>query len=142
MMFGSYNKFNNKINLGKAKASRVYLLWTDLQPKCFTDAGFVSSLDFFTSIIASVVIFSVLGFLSEQLGVDIKDVAAGGQGLAFIAYPTALAKLPLPELWSILFFAMLFFLGLDSEFALLETVLTAMYDGYPKLRNHKVRKSP
>lgn len=118
MMFGSYNKFNNKINL---------------------DAGFVSSLDFFTSIIASVVIFSVLGFLSEQLGVDIKDVAAGGQGLAFIAYPTALAKLPLPELWSILFFAMLFFLGLDSEFALLETVLTAMYDGYPKLRNHKVK---
>jgi len=33
---------------------------------------------------------------------------------------------------------MLFFLGLDSEFALLETVLTAVYDGFPRLRNHKV----
>ena len=31
------------------------------------------------------------------------------------------------------------FLGLDSEFALLETALTALYDGYPKLRNHKVK---
>ena len=33
---------------------------------------------------------------------------------------------------------MLFFLGLDSEFALLETVLTALYDGVPKMRKHKV----
>ena len=33
---------------------------------------------------------------------------------------------------------MLFFLGLDSEFALLETALTALYDAFPKLRNHKV----
>ena len=140
MMFGSYNKFNNKINYGKAIIPMEAILNSLTKLDVFTDAGFVSSLDFFTSITASVVIFSVLGFLSEQLGVDIKDVAAGGQGLAFIAYPTALAKLPLPELWSILFFAMLFLLGLDSEFALLETVLTAMYDGYPKLRNHKVRQ--
>jgi solute carrier family 6 amino acid transporter-like protein 5/7/9/14 len=95
-------------------------------------------LDFITSIISSCVIFSVLGNLSKTLGVDIEHVAEGGQGLAFIAYPEALSRLPIPALWSILFFIMLFFLGLDSEFALLETVLTAVYDGFPKLRNHKV----
>ena len=44
------------------------------------DAAIVSSLDFITSLIASVVIFSVLGFLSEELGVEVKDVAQGGQG--------------------------------------------------------------
>ena len=66
-------------------------------------------------------VFSVLGFLSQQTGIDIEDVAKGGQGLAFVAYPEALATLPLPWLWSILLFLMLFFLGLDSEFALLET---------------------
>ena len=59
-------------------------------------------------------------------------------GLAFIVYPEALARLPWPWLWSILFFFMLFFLGLDSEFALLETALTALYDGVPRLRNHRV----
>jgi len=118
MMFGSYNKFHNKINI---------------------DASVVSSLDFLTSIIASVVIFSVLGFLSHLTGVPIDKVAVKGQGLAFIVYPTALAELPVGWLWSILFFLMLFFLGLDSEFALLETALTAIYDGYPKLRNHKVK---
>jgi len=118
VMFGSYNKFHNKINI---------------------DAAVVSSLDFITSLIASVVIFSVLGHQAKNLGVDIKDVAEGGQGLAFVAYPEALAQLPQPWLWSVLFFFMLFFLGLDSEFALLETALTALYDGCPKLRNHKVK---
>ena len=117
MMFGSYNKFHNKIN------------W---------DASFVSSMDFFTSIISSVVVFSILGFLSGKLGVPVEDVADAGHGLAFVVYPTALAQLPGSWIWAILFFIMLFFLGLDSEFALLETALTAMYDGYPKLRNHKV----
>ena len=68
------------------------------------------------------------------------QVADGGQGLAFVVYPEALSRLPLPWLWGILFFFMLFLLGLDSEFALLETALTALYDGYPKARNHKVRK--
>ena len=99
----------------------------------------MSSLDFITSIISSCVVLSVLGFLAKQSGIDIKDVAKGGQGLAFVAYPEALASLPLPWLWSILFFLMLFFLGLDSEFALLETGLTALYDGMPVLRKHKVK---
>ena len=98
----------------------------------------VSSLDFITSLIASVVIFSVLGFMAKSLGVSIEDVAEGGQGLAFVAYPEALAQLPLSWLWSVLFFFMLFLLGLDSEFALLETALTAMYDGFPKIRKYKV----
>ena len=58
-MFGSYNKFHNKIHI---------------------DAAIVSSLDFVTSLIASCVIFSVLGYLSVELDVDIKHVAKGGQG--------------------------------------------------------------
>ena len=46
VMFGSYNKFHNKINI---------------------DASVVSSLDFITSLIASVVIFSVLGHQVNNL---------------------------------------------------------------------------
>ncbi len=68
----------------------------------------------------------------------INVVVLNCEGLAFIIYPEALSRLFLPWLWSILFFFMLFLLGLDSEFALLETALTALYDGVPRFRNHKV----
>jgi solute carrier family 6 amino acid transporter-like protein 5/7/9/14 len=98
----------------------------------------ISSLDFLTSVISGVVIFSVLGQLKLEGGFDdISDVVKGGTGLAFIAYPDALSRLWLPQLWSVMFFFMLFLLGLDSEFALLETVLTVIYDGMPKTKKYK-----
>lgn len=119
IMFGSYNKFRNKVHI---------------------DAFVVSSLDFITSLIASTAIFSVLGGMAKDLDVEIEELAASGPGLAFIAYPEAIVRmLPIPQLWSALFFFMLFTLGLDSEFALLETVLTAVYDTFPSTRNHKVK---
>lgn len=117
IMFGSYNKFSNPVH---------------------RDALFVSTMDFITSIIGGIVIFSVLGNMSTELGIDIKDVAKAGQGLAFVAYPEALSRLVVPQLWSFLFFFMLFLLGLDSEFALLETFLTAFYDEFPRSRQYKI----
>ena len=35
--------------------------------------------------------------------------------MAFIIYPEAVARMPVPHLWAVLFFLMLITLGLDSE---------------------------
>ncbi|XP_041659474.1 sodium- and chloride-dependent GABA transporter 2-like isoform X2 [Cheilinus undulatus] len=107
---GSYNKYNNN---------------------CYKDAFALCLLNSATSFVAGFAIFSVLGFMSYELGVDISTVAESGPGLAFIAYPRAVAMMPLPQVWAAFFFFMIIFLGLDSEFVYLEGLVTSVSDMYP-----------
>lgn len=79
------------------------------------DAIVVTFTNLATSIFAGFVIFSIMGFLARQMGMPIDDVIKSGAGLAFIAYPEAVARMPLPNLWAVLFFVMLFILGIGSQ---------------------------
>jgi len=42
--------------------------------------------------------------------------------------------MPAAPFWSILFFIMLFTLGVDSQFAMVETIVTAVVDEFPVLK--------
>lgn len=53
-------------------------------------------------------------FFSDMSGKSVATVATSGAGLAFVTYPEAIAKMPLPQIWAVLFFIMLFLLGIDS----------------------------
>ena len=59
-MFGSYNKFKHRVHI----TSTV-----------------ISSLDFVTSIIASVLVFSILGAQSKETGIPLEDLVQGGKRL-------------------------------------------------------------
>lgn len=88
-----------------------------------------------TSFLAGFTIFSVLGNLAHEKGVEITQVIqTGGPSLAFISYPQALANFPaIPQLFSVMFFLMLFTLGLGTLTALTSGVITVICDAFPRL---------
>ncbi|XP_058468054.1 sodium-dependent nutrient amino acid transporter 1-like isoform X1 [Malaya genurostris] len=119
VMFSSYNNFHHNIH---------------------RDAMIVTCLDTFTSLLAGMTIFSVLGNLAHNLGIeDISKVVKSGTGLAFISYPDAIAKFNVvPQLFSVLFFFMMFVLGLGSAVALHSTLITVVWDAFPKFKYWQV----
>ncbi|KAJ8342313.1 hypothetical protein SKAU_G00322410 [Synaphobranchus kaupii] len=94
-----------------------------------------------TSFLAGFAIFSILGHMAWRKNVPVDKVADSGPGLAFVAYPEALALLPGSVFWSILFFLMLFMLGVDTLFGNMEGITTAVLDEFPQLRGDMKRKS-
>ncbi|KAK8399196.1 hypothetical protein O3P69_003366 [Scylla paramamosain] len=83
---------------------------------CMRDAFVVTITNCSTSVFFGVVIFSVLGFLANEMGVNVNEVAASGSGLAFVVYPAAISLMPIPQLWSVLFFLMLINVGFGTQF--------------------------
>ena len=56
------------------------------------------------SMLAGIMIFSILGNMAASEGVPIKDVVSKGVGLAFVTIPKAISHLPAPGFFGVLFF--------------------------------------
>eukprot|EP00127_Corallochytrium_limacisporum_P005945 Clim_evm22s215 gene=Clim_evmTU22s215 len=89
------------------------------------------------SFFAGFAVFEILGWFSNLTGVPIQDVTPAGPSLTFIVYPTALAELPAPQFFNVLFFLTIFFLGVDSLFGLMEGTVAGINDTkYLSFLNH------
>lgn len=90
------------------------------------------------SLIAGFVVFGVLGHMAAVQNVPIDEVVKSGPSLAFVVFPEAISLLPLASFFSVLFFLMLFTLGIDSAFSLVEAVNTVVSDKFRKMAAHVV----
>ena len=79
------------------------------------DTFIVVIVDAVTCLICGICVFSTMGNLALEQGKTVDDVIADGPGLVFVVFPHALAKMPVPQLWSAMFFFMLILLGIDSQ---------------------------
>ena len=80
------------------------------------------------SVLAGVMIFSVLGYMAAQKGVPVSEVVSSGVGLAFVTLPTAINMMPMPALFGGLFFLALTIAGLSSMISILEAITSAVMD--------------
>lgn len=99
---------------------------TDTMIIAFADAGI--------SFLAGLVVFTTLGYMMHTSGVAIADMSISGLGLAFVTYPEAISQLPgghiIQAIFGLMFFLMLFTLGIDSAFSLVEGVVTGLVDKF------------
>ncbi|XP_045163172.2 sodium-dependent proline transporter-like [Mercenaria mercenaria] len=107
----SYNKFNNNIT---------------------RDTIILGLVNTVTSIFGGFIVFSFLGHASYQLNKPIEDIFDQGPGILFISYIQGVSQLPGSAVWALLFFMMVFTLGLDSVFLMVWTVYRALVDVMPR----------
>ena len=105
----SYNKFDNN---------------------CHRDALLVGCINCFTSFFAGFPVFAILGFMAKATGQEIEEVVQSGAALVFIAIPQACTFMPIPQIWSFLFFSMLLTLGVGTMIASVETLITVIIDQF------------
>ena len=86
----------------------------------FANSGF--------ELLAGIGVFAALGFLMQATGQPMEDVAAGGIGLAFIAFPSIVSSTTFGPLLGALFFASLVFAGFTSMISIVEVVVAAIQD--------------
>ncbi|GAK87727.1 sodium-dependent transporter [Vibrio ponticus] len=80
------------------------------------------------SILAGIMIFSVLGYMAQEQGKPLTEVVSAGVGLAFVTLPAAINLLPAPYILGPLFFLALVVAGLSSHISIMEAVTSAIID--------------
>lgn len=92
----------------------------------FANSGF--------ELLCGIGVFSALGFMAQASGVEVGEVASGGIGLAFVAFPAIINEAPAGALLGVLFFASLILAGITSLVSILEVVISAVRDKFEMTR--------
>jgi NSS family neurotransmitter:Na+ symporter len=80
------------------------------------------------SIIAGILIFSILGSMAHEQAKPLTEVVSSGVGLAFVTIPAAINLLPAPYILGPIFFFALVIAGLSSHLSIIEAATSAFMD--------------
>lgn len=107
---------------------------TDTTNNAFITAFSNSSFE----LLAGIGIFAALGYMAHNSGVAVKDLAAGGIGLAFVVLPQIINQLPFAQFFGVVFFSCLLIAGITSLISLLEVCISAASDKFGWNRHRSV----
>ncbi|WP_409500866.1 sodium-dependent transporter [Mannheimia glucosida] len=79
-------------------------------------------------LLAGIGVFAALGFMATAAGQEVNEVAKGGIGLAFFAFPTIINQAPFSALLGVLFFGSLTFAAFTSFISTIEVVIASLQD--------------
>ncbi|WP_439236468.1 sodium-dependent transporter [Lonepinella koalarum] len=88
-------------------------------------------------VLAGIGVFAALGFMATAGGQEVSEVAKGGIGLAFFAFPTIINEAPFGQVLGVLFFGSLTFAALTSFISVIEVIISAVQDKL-RIRRSKV----
>ena len=130
--------FSSLITLGALMTLASY---NDFRTNCHQQAIIVGLVDCCTSLIAGLWVWiSVPAKLQQRMFEVHGDSNEYGPQIAFISYLEVILRLPgPPQLWSFLFFTILFTLGIDSSFGYVEVFTTALIDHYRFLGQKRIK---
>ncbi|TRY78597.1 hypothetical protein TCAL_06909 [Tigriopus californicus] len=117
IVLSSYNSFHNSTH-------------QDCVLICLVDTG--------VSLITTVIMYCVMGTYALETGTTFGETVKKNSGTPFVAFSEALSRMVFPAVWSVLFFTMLFLVGLASSFQTVLANLTTLKECWPSLNHPKV----
>lgn len=103
-----------------------YGSYNDIKKPIIMDNLIIAICNSSVSFIAGFAVWSVVGFLEKKN--HLAKSKTSSAGLAFIAYPSAVDMMSWPNFWAIVLGLVLFLLGIDSAFAMVEATSTVVSD--------------
>jgi len=121
-------------SLGIAYGSHIALAsHNQFRNNIFRDAIIIGATNTLTSFLLGLVVFSFLGHGSHELNIPVEDMIDHGPGVLFISYIQGITQLPSAPIWCLLFFLMVYTLGLDSLFIQVWITVSCLQDSFPKI---------
>ncbi|XP_014677275.1 PREDICTED: sodium- and chloride-dependent betaine transporter-like [Priapulus caudatus] len=102
--------------------------YEDYHNNIYKDTAGILVVDTIASLVVGVTMFATLGFMAETMGQDIDTVAPRDPAVVFEVFPVLFRTMFLPSLWSFLFFITVIYLGKETQFGLVETLLEGITD--------------